>query len=379
MTHPAYPAARAAAARIHPHLARHLAAANLPPEKKPASLPGLEIIEAVIDAAFWASLHREEGRTPLLSLAFVTPEQVTYPLMFERPLALASQSLTRVAPAVERPGIHLGVWRNGGDLCLWGATRNLPAFCFVLEVIAAGLLVIKQSPAEESGKFINVAVLEGDEIKVVDQLAATVPDCPAVLTSLLGFETHYSSAESVSVLIQLAVSMRAHSRGGSLLVVPSNTEVWRESISQPVVYSVAPPFSALADLMEADPAGRSQRWWQDSLRRAVDAVAGLTAVDGATVITTRYELLAFGAKIIRRPRWAPVNRVILTEPIEGAAAQIIESSQLGGTRHLSAAQFSQDQRDAIALIASQDGRFTVFAWSPCEEMVHAHRIESLLL
>jgi hypothetical protein len=31
------------------------------------------------------------------------------------------------------------------------------------------------------------------------------------------------------------------------------------------------------------------------------------------------------------------------------------------------------------LVASPDGRFTVFGWSPCERMVHAHRIETLLL
>ena len=40
---------------------------------------------------------------------------------------------------------------------------------------------------------------------------------------------------------------------------------------------------------------------------------------------------------------------------------------LGGTRHLSAAQFVRDQPDALALVASQDGRFTIFAWSPCED------------
>jgi DNA integrity scanning protein DisA with diadenylate cyclase activity len=53
--------------------------------------------------------------------------------------------------------------------------------------------------------------------------------------------------------------------------------------------------------------------------------------------------------------------------------------QHGGTRHLSAAQFIHNQRNAVALVASQDGRFTVFAWSPCEEMVHAHRVDVLLL
>jgi hypothetical protein len=38
-----------------------------------------------------------------------------------------------------------------------------------------------------------------------------------------------------------------------------------------------------------------------------------------------------------------------------------------------------DQQDAMALVASQDGRFTLFAWSPSSQMVHAHRVEALLL
>jgi hypothetical protein len=38
-----------------------------------------------------------------------------------------------------------------------------------------------------------------------------------------------------------------------------------------------------------------------------------------------------------------------------------------------------DQGDSLALMASQHGRFTVFAWSPCEQMVHAHRVEVLLM
>jgi hypothetical protein len=58
---------------------------------------------------------------------------------------------------------------------------------------------------------------------------------------------------------------------------------------------------------------------------------------------------------------------------------VVSPAQLGGTRHMSAAQFVQDQQGAVALVASQDGRFTVFAWSPCEDMVHAHRVETLLL
>jgi hypothetical protein len=97
------------------------------------------------------------------------------------------------------------------------------------------------------------------------------------------------------------------------------------------------------------------------------------------VITDGYELLGFGAKIMRRNGSSQVERVCMTEPIEGFKPAIAAPEQLGGTRHFSAAQFIHDQRDAVALVASQDGRFTVFEWSIREDMVHAHRVEALLL
>jgi len=382
MSEPAYPAARAAAARIGAHFARHRAGgptASLQQGGEVAAAPDAAAIEAIIEAAFWASLRREEGYMPRISLAFLAPDAVEWSLKFERRLPLAAEPLTRLAPAVERPGIHLGVWRDGEQFFVWGATRSLPPFCLVLEAIAPGLLVVKHSRGDGSEKFVNIAVLQGDEVKMIDEEAARLPDCPDLLTSLLGFDTQHASNESVSVLIRLAVSMRAHGRGGSLLVVPSNTERWRESVVQPVLYALAPPFSVLAEVMQGRIAEDPDRRWVDALRRAVEGVAGLTAVDGATVITDQYEVLAFGAKIVRRSGSPLIGEVILTEPIEGARAEVVEPAQLGGTRHLSAAQFVRDQHDAVALVASQDGRFTVFAWSGCENMVHAHRIESLLL
>jgi hypothetical protein len=170
--------------------------------------------------------------------------------------------------------------------------------------------------------------------------------------------------------------MRSHRRGGTLLVVPAGKEAWRDSIIRPVTYAVEPPFRALRELVEA--AEEPQRD-PGALGRAVEALAGLTAVDGATVITDRYDLLAFGVKIGRpegRPR---VERVVVSEPIEGGGSTEVAPLQLGGTRHISAAQFAQDQRDAVALVASQDGRFTAFAWSSRDAAVHAHRVEALLL
>ena len=371
-----YGGASAAAPRVAAHFANHINAAQRD-GLLVAAAPGVPTIETIVDAAFWASLHREEGYTPRISLAYLPPEQTVRPMLFERPIALLPATLARVSPAVERAGIHLGVWERDGELSVWGTTRVIPMYCFVLEVMSPGLLVIKHHRGDESAKFVNVAVLEGDRLMMIDEKASSLPDCPPLLTSLLGFDSPASWAQSLNVLVQLAASMREHRRGGALLVVPSGSDTWRESIVQPIMYGVRPFFSELADLMQEPRTER--RRWQEALARAVETVAGLTAVDGATIITDKYELLAFGAKIGRRDGAQRIESVMVTEPIEGSAAQTMNPSEMGGTRHLSAAQFVHDQRNAVALVASQDGRFTIFAWSPCETSVHAHRVEALLL
>jgi len=375
-----YPPARTIAPLVREHFERHIGDARRRGLDGIASVPDTDAIEAIIQAAFWASLRREEGYMPKISLAFVSPTEAVHPLQFERPLPLAPAALTRVAPAVERAGIHLAVWRDGDGWTVWGTVRAIPSFCFVLEAAAPGLLVIKHHRGD-TGKFVNVAVLEGDQIKIVDEHASSLPDCPPLLTSLLGFTGRdidtgagrTSDDGDVNVLVQLAVSMRAHGRGGLLLVVPSGADGWRESIVKPISYAVQPPYTGLTRLVNQQSDDEHRDPWVQALTRAVDAV------DGAAIMTRDYELLAFGAKIARRKGAPQVEQVSVTEPIEGGVPSTVTPAQLGGTRHLSAAQFVQDQRDALALVASQDGRFTVFAWSPCEEMVHAHRVETLLL
>jgi len=222
-------------------------------------------------------------------------------------------------------------------------------------------------------------VLEGDQVKLVDDAASSLPDCPALISSLLGFDSPSSWVGSVNVLVQLAVSMRAHGRGGLLLIVPSMSESWRESMISPMTYAISPPYRGLSELLRQTPTGKRPARFQESLREVVDVVAGLTAVDGAAVMTDAYELVAFGSKIARRRGSPQVELVTVTEPVVGGVARTVTPAQLGGTRHLSAAQFVHDQRDAIALVASQDRRFTVFAWSPCADQVHGHQVEALLV
>ena len=389
MTHPAhaYPHARAVAERAHAHMARQLASTGADDEGREGDggppgaghAPGAHALAAVIDTAFWASLRREEGYAPRISLAFLAPGHAVRPLTFGRRIALDAVALARLAPAVERPGIHLGVWPDGAGPVLWGTTHDVPRLCLVLEVVAPGLLVLKYRRGAEAGKFVNLAVLEGDQVTVLDERDPAPAGCPPLLASLLGVAAPAPTPRAAGdVLVRLAVSMRAHGRGGTLLVVPPG-ERWRESVVPSIPYAVAPAYTELADLVRRDARARRGRGWGESARRVVDAVAGLTAVDGATVLGADFTVLAFGAKIARRRESAPVEAVLASGPARSAAPLALTPTELGGTRHLSAAQFVHDQRDALALVASQDGRFTIFGWAPEARLVRAHRIEALLL
>ncbi|WP_134088237.1 putative sensor domain DACNV-containing protein [Olivibacter sp. XZL3] len=340
-----------------------------------AYFPKANIIESIIDSAFWASLRREEGYSPKISIALMAPGTVSHPIRFANPVRFTPYNLVKLSPAVIQPSIHLGVWYEGNNLMIWGTTHDIPDWCLVLEVIEPGLLVVKHKRHGGYGKFVNIAVLKGDQIKMIDERNLELTGYPQLLASLLGMPSRTVIDHTVNMLVELAVAMRRHARGGLLLLVPSNQDVWKESIVQPIGYSINPVYRVLADLV----AKNQEDTLREDILKSIDVIGGFTAIDGATILNTNYELLAFGAKVARRASHAPVPKVLITEPVVGQEAELVDPVKIGGTRHLAAAQFVHDQKEATALVASQDGLFTVFSWSESLQMVQAHRIDALLL
>ncbi len=374
-----YKAAQVVSETVEIHFAQHLASAKEKGEKNLAPEPTAQIIESLLDAAFWASLRREEGQSPRISIAYLPPQTADQCLLLAHTLPLNPDTLTKLSPGLERPGVYLGVWQENEKLFIWGTTLRIPDLCFVVDVSEPALLVIKHKRPNGFGKYSNVAVLAGDQIKIIDEDNSTVPQCRGFIKSLLGYTNSAFWTHSMNLLVQLGVSMRAHKRGGTLLIVPESSEEWRKSIIHPIKYAISPSYSGLASLMQRENTERNQTLWQTSLRNELDSLAGLTAVDGATIISDQFALLAFGAKIGRLDGNARVEQLFMHEPIIGSKPIITNPAQSGDTRHLSAAQFVNDQRDAMALVASQDGHFTIFTWFPEREMVQAYRIDALLL
>ena len=124
MAEPGYPAARAVAPRIQEHFVRHRSVGD----GSAAELPPVEAIEAIIDAAFWASLRREEGYVPRISLALLPPEAGAAPAAVR---AAAAAQLERARArrargrAARHPSRRLAVGPSR-ELKVWGTTRTVP-------------------------------------------------------------------------------------------------------------------------------------------------------------------------------------------------------------------------------------------------------------
>lgn len=377
ISEPTYLAAKMVSSALEDHFAQQI----LPGEKTKRNplAPDQFVIEGIIDSAFWASLRHEEGYVPKISMAFLPPTVGEDNLIFSDNQRLTPHNLVKLSPAVIRPGVHLGIWKDENKLYIWGTTHRVPASCFVLEVIEAGLIIVKQKNIDIGAKFINIAMLRGNQIKLVDEKQwGLFNDRPDILTALLGFPVSPEQGEDANILVEFALAMRRHGRGALMLIVPNHHDLWLKSIVQPIRYQFDPPYSVIPEALERDES-TLENGYQGRLRRSIDSIAGFTAVDGATVVTRNHRLLAFGAKVARMDGRKPVKQILYSEPTTGGKRELRSIADLGGTRHLAAAQFAYDQHDALAMVASQDGYFTVFAWSDKLEIVHAHRIDMLLM
>jgi hypothetical protein len=85
-------------------------------------------------------------------------------------------------------------------------------------------------------------------------------------------------------------------------------------------------------------------------------VANMTALDGATVLTKKLDLVSFGTKL--KGSKSP-KRIMKTLPVDvDGSYSFPKLEKLGNMRHQSAAKFVASQPSAVAFVVSQDGQIS---------------------
>jgi DNA integrity scanning protein DisA with diadenylate cyclase activity len=113
---------------------------------------------------------------------------------------------------------------------------------------------------------------------------------------------------------------------------------------------------------------------RDAIFEMSQLIAALSEVDGAVVMTKRFELLGFGAEIVGDlPQVEHVARALDLEAEDSVAEPLVAD----GTRHRSAYRLCSRVPDALALVVSQDGGVRFVAAHRGEVTFWDHAVETL--
>ncbi len=350
-------------------------------------IPSREIIAQMIDAAVWTSFSTDEGNAVSISIILNQAEDTFDTFMFDKPIGFNVRNLVRMGAALENPRADIGVWPDEDEkLTVWGfksRSGNTLVANLCVEALGPGRVLITYG-----GK--SLAALIGNEAVFVDHSHLMSKIIPKLSSPVAEQSNKMLRLMRYMSLLNIARKMRKHGRGGTLLVVPDNVE-WQRSIDTPV------PFTGGANFLESDydvtkkPSlvttvtdffgalvKNKKVTEMENLKRMGDQVeqqcrhiARLTAVDGALAMSFDRYVFCFGAKIILAENQISVTNLTVYKPVEGDNGITHSVTDLGGTRHQSAAQFAHGQPGSVAVVVSQDGDVTILTTEPETEALIA--------
>ena len=335
-------------------------------EMYPANtLPDIQQLADLVQTAFWSSLQREEGRALRFMVAFMQPEATGESILaFKEPIPYDERSLTKLAPALGRPGMAALVAPfEGGRLKFWGVVTHSYA-ALAVKVLDPGALIVK---------FVatNIAAVSGSEaVHIRDPLLTRSSTIWRRFASTEEGEEYSSwNDPRVDAVLEAVKTMRSLGHGGALIIVPEGGG-WERSVKTPITYAgerLHTPFReqvrTAKDLKASDGNWAEKLFWDEMLKHEAGALAQFTSVDGATLVTYDLDVIGFGVKLQPAPGSAEPTRIFQIDPLDHDEwLTPVTLEKLGGTRHQSAARFVADQKDAVAFVVSQDGDVTAFAW-----------------
>jgi len=365
-------------------------------------------LDAILDAAYHASFLHDEARPVACRVLVIPPGELAadggppgalLPLVFEAPRGFDEHELRRLSPAADAPRALIGVDEVAGMLVTWGIVQSGPRWlqaaqggraaepavpaCLVVRIVRPGNLVVacgSRLIAELRGgrladfaldvfqsRWLPAVFSDARHAATAEHAATAGPRLPPDDAARL------SRYVTQQMLKRVVSTIRAAHHGGLLVVGPSDCAA--ERILQ-VKYALhdAPArrrfqllvqtiLKAVADRAAAagQPAGLEfyRRDFDPRIAELDEAlfemshlIASLASVDGAVVLTKRFEILGFGAEIAGAlPQVREVRRGLDLEA-DRYACELVD---VVGTRHRSAYRFSAAVPSSVAVVISQDG------------------------
>ena len=307
----------------------------------------------LVNALFWASITTEEGR-PIEGIVSLCPPDHPNASSFEEPVAVSRESLVRLLTAL--PVTALAVYPSGSGCRIWGYLHQWPFFEPTVRIVGPGSLVVL-------GQHDTHAVLSEGRIRIPPRPVGFF-NLAHILETNLEVSEQNDRLRLTFALQLMMLAMQRHGHGGTILMGPTTGDGWLQSVRATHVFQ-APTTSHLCQLMQDIATLQAARVadgvdaHREQFRRSLDRTGQLTAVDGALVLREDLTVVGFGAKLVVDGEEFEVARrdALISSPLDPCGL-----SDLGGTRHQSAARFVRQHPDCSVLVSSQDGRMTLFSW-----------------
>lgn len=343
-------------------------------------LPTSIELASVINATFWASLQKEEGRTLLPSVYFGEPRLDLPQWELQQPIKLAPRELAKLASGTDGNRCSVGIRRGVcGDLEIWGVSSVPATAGFSIQAVDPGSLIVQR-------QHRTLAILKPNRMPI---LLSELGNFSSYVVPAGFLRAKFDSCEKNDfdlMLLYVVKTMARRRMGGTLLVVNERAPEWSSFVDSSYKFAKRPKLDdALRDYNQAkdayvlnqDQTGliRMMRWnllgigtnfrerWVAHIHAMLSVIARISSIDGAVILNSNLELLEVGAKIVaQRPIQTTVTHWELTGPNDESVAQTsdVPFDKIGGTRHQSAASFVSSYPEGAAFVVSQDGRVTMF-------------------
>ncbi|HEX3762108.1 MAG TPA: hypothetical protein VHW23_25580 [Kofleriaceae bacterium] len=365
-------------------------------------------LEAILDAAYHASFLHDEARPVACRILVISPDELAadggppgalLPLVFAAPRGFDEHELRRLSPAADAPRALIGVDEVAGKLVTWGIVQSGPRWlaaaqggraveppvpaCLVVRIVRPGNLVVacgsRLVGELRGGRLSDFAI----DVFQSQWLPAVFADARHAATAehgaMAGPRLDADAAGGLSryvtqqMLKRVVSTIRGAHHGGLLVVGPPDCAAERilavkyalhdaparrrfQLLVQTILKAVADRAAAAGQpaglefyRSDADPRIAEL---DESLFEMSHLIASLASVDGAVVLTKRFEILGFGAEIAGAlPQVSDVRRGLDLEA-DRYACELVD---VVGTRHRSAYRFAAAVPRSVAVVISQDG------------------------